>query len=72
MSVSWEITVERRDGTRLRRHETHRSAPLKAQKITVKDDHGKTILAEIIQYKAGSPRGTGPAPYQVTVREVTD
>jgi hypothetical protein len=71
--VSWEITVERLDGSRLPpRLEVRRGPPLKGQKIQVKDDQGNTISAEIVHYTYHPPQGPGSGPYQITVRELAD
>jgi hypothetical protein len=73
VGVSWEITVQRRDGTQLPpRSEVRQGPPLRGQRIQVKDDQGNTILAEIAHYTYHPPQGPGPGPYQVTVREIAE
>jgi hypothetical protein len=69
LMATWEITITRRDGSRLRLSDRIDHAPLKGE-IFDTADIGQTIKARIDAYRQERPGASRPPFYQVTATEI--
>jgi hypothetical protein len=68
LMAMWEITIARRDGSRLRFSELRGHAPKKGEIIETADA-GKTIKAKIDAYREEQSTGSRPPFFQVMASE---
>lgn len=70
MRATWEITIERRDGSQLFRRQFHGREPSPQEVIEATDDAGRTVRARIGVITKHPPKVAGLGIFQISAHEI--